>query len=506
MDLNTSAVRVPEVLACPLREAGIEPERIVDVAEDSRQVVPGGLFAALPGRDRHGLEFAADAKARGAVGVISDRAGPAAGLPVVTTTDPRADLALLCRALAGPLPAKRIAVTGTRGKSSTLAYWRQLLALSGIRVGSVGSLGLQTGADECRRQPITADGYEFTTPPVSVLYRNLRKLREEGCTHVGVEASSQGLAQERLRELDPSAAGWTDFTPAHQECHGSVAAYFAAKNRLIAETLRPASRVVVGRRFPGLRRVEETCRRRGHRLVRADDGADGFHLRAAEERLDRLRLSVAAGGRDRAVDVPLLGAWQAVNLAVAVHLALPEIAGGPDAVIDLLPRLRMPVGRMEKLAEGDGGRIIFSDYCSLPGAYAGALRFARRLAGRRLFVVFGCDGGRDPRIRPKIGRIVAQRADAVWLTDLNPGAEDPAEIRAGVLAGLPGANPDWHVVPDRGEAVRRAVRAAGDGDVVLLAGKGHEGFDLRADGPVRQTDRELARAAVGDAGPGWRTV
>lgn len=493
-------------LAERLQEIGLEPERIIDVAEDSREVVPGGLFVALPGCGRHGLDFAAEAKARGAVGVITDRAGPAAGLPVLRSSDPQGDLAFLCRALAGPLPAVRMAVTGTRGKSSALAYWRQLLGRAGIRAGTIGSLGLQIGGGEGERRPITVDGYEFTTPPVSILYRNLRTLREAGCTHAGVEASSQGLAQRRLEGLDPTAVGWTDFAPAHQEYHGSVAAYFAAKNKLPAETARPGSLVVAGWRFPGWKRLEETCRRRGHRLIQTADGTKDFRLLAVAERVDGLRLSVWAGGRNRDIDVPLLGRWQAVNLAVAVHLALPEIDGGTEELLDYLPLLRMPAGRMEKMAAGPGGRMVFSDYCSLPGAYDEALRFARRLSRRSLIVVFGCDGGRDPRIRPRIGRIVAERADMVWLSDLNPAREDPAKIRSDVLGGVSSSLPDWHIVPDRGEAVRAAVRAAGDGDVVLLAGKGHEGFDNRAHGAVPQTDRDLTRAAIEEASGDWRMV
>lgn len=493
-------------LGARLRAVGVAPGRISGAAEDSRRVRPGGLFFALPGGAGHGLRFAAEAKARGAVAVVSDRPGPAAGLPVLPVADPRAELARLCRMFAGPLPPVRVAVTGTRGKSSALAYWRQLLALAGVRAGTVGSLGRQVGAAEGNRRPVVGAGYEFTTPPVSLLYEGLRELREAGCSHVGVEASSQGLAQRRLEGLEPVAAGWTDFSPAHREFHGTVSAYFAAKRKLPEEILAPGSSVVVGRAFPGWNRLAEVCSRRGHRLVRADRGTGSFWLRGASERWDGLRLFVRAGGDEREVDVPLLGRWQALNLAVAVHLALPLIEASAEDVLGLLPKLRSPAGRMEKLAEGPGGRMIFSDYCSQPEAYAEALRFARRLARRSLLVVFGCDGERDPRLRPRIGRIVAGAADEVWLADLNPGREDPGKIRRHALAGAGAASRRWNVVPDRTEAIRRAIRAAVAGDVVLLAGKGHERLDAREDGPVAAGDREAVEAALAGNSGGWRIL
>jgi UDP-N-acetylmuramoyl-L-alanyl-D-glutamate--2,6-diaminopimelate ligase len=441
-----------------------EAPRIAGLTADSRAVRPGFLFAALPGSKADGRAFIADAIARGAVAVLAPT-GTTASVPVLAVPDPRRALALLAAAFHGAQPETVVAVTGTNGKTSTVDFLRQLWALAGMRAASLGTLGLIA--------PGLSDGESLTTPDPVALHATLARIARAGVTHAAMEASSHGIEQRRLDGVRLAAAGFTNLTRDHLDYHGSMAHYRAAKLRLF-DTVLPANATAVANADmepDSLDALRAAAAARSLRLIMVGEAGDAVRLRRHVPLPDGQEIALDAFGATHMLHLALPGRFQADNAMMAMALAVATGMGAPGA-IGLLPRLVGVRGRMELAARLPNGAAAYVDYAHTPDALQRLLVALRPhvAPGAKLHVLFGAGGDRDPGKRPLMGEAAARYADRCWITDDNPRSEDPAAIRSDVLAGCPGGID----AGDRAGAIVRALNALGPGDVLAVAGKGHE--------------------------------
>jgi UDP-N-acetylmuramoyl-L-alanyl-D-glutamate--2,6-diaminopimelate ligase len=439
---------------------------ISGITADSRSVTPGMLFAALPGTRIHGGRFIGDAVARGAAAVLMQEGAAwpegVAHVPVVLDREPRRALAHLAARFHGRQPRQVAAVTGTNGKTSTVDFLRQLLAGAGWPAASIGTLGV------IGPQGRIADS--LTTPDPVALHALLARLAGEGVDALAIEASSHGLDQFRLDGVRISAAAFTNLTRDHLDYHGSMEAYRTAKLRLFAELLAEGAPAVAHTALEPatLDALRAIAARRRLRLSLAGEGGDLCALLAADPRPDGQSLRLRLAGIERALLLPLAGKFQADNACVAASLAvLLDVPA--DAVLAGLERLAPVRGRLELAARLANGAAAYVDYAHTPDALARLIAALRPHVAGRLILLFGAGGDRDPGKRPLMGE-ASRLADIAIVTDDNPRSEDPAAIRAAVRAGNGGAIDGG----DRRAAIVRALGMAGPGDVVAVAGKGHE--------------------------------
>jgi UDP-N-acetylmuramoyl-L-alanyl-D-glutamate--2,6-diaminopimelate ligase len=389
-------------------------------------------------------------------------------------------------------PETIAAVTGTSGKTSVAAFLRQIWQTLGHSAASVGTVGVVSPQGETYGS--------LTTPDPVALHRTIDELAAAGVTHLVVEASSHGLDQHRLDGLNVAVGGYTNLSRDHLDYHPSMEAYLAAKLRLFTDLMRPDGTAVVNAddlHAPDVIEAAQarglhvlTVGRRGETLAVDEIAQEGFG--------QRLRLRVE--GRTRTLRLPLVGAFQAENALVAAGMAIAS-GGAADAVLIALERLEGAKGRLEQVGARRGAPI-FVDYAHKPDALAKALDALRPYVRHRLVVVFGAGGDRDRGKRPLMGVIAAEKADRVIVTDDNPRSEDPAVIRAAILSAAPGAIE----IGDRAAAIRAAVASLEPGDVLLVAGKGHESGQIVGDRVLPFTDHDaVAAALVQDDGPGEGT-
>ncbi len=459
---------------------------------DSRAVAPGWLFAALPGARADGRGFIADAVARGAAAVLAPEGTawpPATPVrPLLTSPDPRRTLALMAAAMAGTQPATVVAVTGTNGKTSTVDFLRQLWALAGRKAASMGTLGLIA--------PGFPGGESLTTPDPVALHGQLAALARAGFGHAAIEASSHGIEQRRLDGVRLAAAGFTNLTRDHLDYHGSMATYRAAKLRLFEAVLAPGATAIANADMDAetLAALDAIAARRGFGLLTVGTAGGAVRVLAQRPLPDGQALEFTAFGTRHAVHLPLPGRFQADNALLA--LALAVVSGTePGWASALLPRLAGVRGRMELAARLPNGAAVYVDYAHTPDALERLLAALRPHAGHgaRLHVVFGAGGDRDPGKRPLMGAAAARHADRCWVTDDNPRSEDPAAIRAAVLAGCPGGTD----AGDRRAAIAAALNDLGPGDVLAVAGKGHESGQTIAGVTTPFDDAAVVRQLAG---------
>jgi UDP-N-acetylmuramoyl-L-alanyl-D-glutamate--2,6-diaminopimelate ligase len=467
------------------------PETAVDVVAltaDSRQVGPGALFAALPGSVVDGRRFIADAAAAGAVAILTTRDGgiPRVDIPILRSSDPRRALALMAARFYDRQPATTVAVTGTSGKTSVADFTRQIFARLGHRAASVGTIGV-----------VTPDGASYgslTTPDPVTLAARLAELADQGITHLAFEASSHGLDQRRLDGIRIAAAAYTNLGRDHLDYHPTVTDYLAAKLRLFDTLLPPTGTAVVNIDDDHAADVIAAASKRGARVITVGqaDTAD-IHLRHEAADGYRQRLAITYAGHDNPVALNLIGAYQASNAALAAGLAIAT-GEAPDAVFAAFAELRGVPGRLEVVGEVDHVPIVV-DYAHKPDALDAALKALRPFVNGRLICVFGCGGDRDKGKRPIMGRIASELADLTIVTDDNPRSEEPAGIRAEILAGHPHAVE----IGDRAEAISAAISGCRPGDVVVIAGKGHETGQIVGDTTLPFSDRDVIRAILSNA-------
>ena len=473
----------------PRTLAGLE---IAGITADSRQVAPGYLFAALPGSHADGRAFIPDAVARGAIAVLAPEgtAWPPGvpPRPLLEDPEPRRRLAQLAAGLAGAQPRVLVAVTGTNGKTSTVEFLRQLWAAGGRRAASLGTLGL------------VAEGFDagpgLTTPDPVSLAQTLANLARAGVQRTAMEASSHGLDQFRLDGVRLAAGAFTNLTRDHLDYHGSAAAYRAAKLRLF-NTLLPtgAPAVAYTEMDPvTLAALREVASRRRLDLRTVGEAGTALRLLAAAPRPEGQALQVDAAGARREVFLPLPGRFQADNALVAVALAM---ALGERDALDRLGALRGVRGRLELAARLPNGAAVYVDYAHTPDALERLLTALRPHTAGRLHMVFGAGGDRDRGKRPLMGAAAARLADVAIVTDDNPRTEDPAAIRAAVLAACPGGCE----IGDRARAIAQALEGLGPGDVLAVAGKGHEQGQTIGTTVLPFDDVDVVHRLVGTSSP-----
>jgi UDP-N-acetylmuramoyl-L-alanyl-D-glutamate--2,6-diaminopimelate ligase len=478
----------------PLPSPSLLDREIAGLTADSRRVGPGYLFAALTGSRLDGRGFAADAVRRGAVAILTDQAN-ALDLPsgcrtqvaVVTDANPRRLLARLAARLCGRPPRVIAAVTGTNGKTSVVEFLRQIWSAAGRPAASLGTLGLSAPGE--RRVGA------LTTPDPVALHADLAALAQRGVEHVAIEASSHGLAQFRLDGLSIAAAAFTNLTRDHLDYHGNMERYRAAKERLFTELLAPRGTAVLNTDSAEFPRLAALCQAAAHPIL-AYGTAGAADLRLADRRPRGAGQEVGLEilGRNHRLELPLAGQFQALNVLAALGLALA--ADVPEAAaVAALTELRGPAGRLQFVARHRDGGAIVVDYAHTPDALATVLDALRPHAKDRLVVLFGCGGDRDPGKRPLMGAIAAGGADRVYITDDNPRSEDPAVVRREIRAAAPGACE----IGDRRRAIATAIAGLGPGDLLLIAGKGHETGQIVAGEVLPFDDTEVVRELVAGA-------
>jgi UDP-N-acetylmuramoyl-L-alanyl-D-glutamate--2,6-diaminopimelate ligase len=466
----------------------IEVDAKIDVtglAADSREVRPGDLFAALSGSRTDGGRFVADAIAKGAVAVLAAPGAVSGELPVplLTDADPRRRLSLLAARFFGAQPRTVVAVTGTNGKTSTVDFAAQLWNRIGHKAGSLGTLGV--------RSPGYTAPLAHTSPDPVTLHRHLAGLALAGVDHLAIEASSHGLDQRRLDGMRFAAAGFTNLTRDHLDYHRTVEDYIAAKRRLFDSLLEAGAGAVINMDDPVGFELADIAHARGLRLIRY--GRAGVELKLLDVALAHggLRVTAELFGRRREIGLQMIAEFQAMNALAAFGLVVASGADAGAAEV-ALPHLAGVPGRLQRAAKHPSGAPIYVDYAHTPDALAKALEAARPHATHQLVVVFGCGGDRDRGKRPQMGAIASAQADRIFVTDDNPRSEDPAAIRREILARCPGAQE----VGDRAEAIRIAVAGLEAGDVLVIAGKGHEQGQIVGDRVLPFDDATVAQAAV----------
>jgi UDP-N-acetylmuramoyl-L-alanyl-D-glutamate--2,6-diaminopimelate ligase len=465
--------------------AGHAEIEVGGVTADSRAVRPGDVFFAIAGAKADGLRFADAAFAAGAAVVVAEHVPEAPALQggtFVRVGNVRRTLALAAAKFYPRQPPIIAAVTGTSGKTSVAAFTRQIWNALGHSAASIGTVGIVSPRGETYGS--------LTTPDPVALHRSLDQLAGEGVTHLAIEASSHGLDQYRLDGLRIAAGAFTNITRDHLDYHPSFEAYFAAKLRLFEELIGPGGAAIVDVDHAHADAVVAAAAARSLSIVTV--GRTGNAIRLVEAVIDGFsqKLRIEHGGKPFQVRLPLVGEFQIENALVAAGLAIAT-GGDPAAVFAALAHLSGAKGRLE-LVGTSRGAPIFVDYAHKPDALAKALEALRPYVAGRLVVVFGAGGDRDRGKRPLMGAVAAAEADRVVITDDNPRSENAASIRAAIISAVPGAIE----IGDRRAAIRSAIADLHQGDVLLIAGKGHETGQIIGDRIVPFSDHEAVAAAL----------
>ena len=457
-----------------------ETAAVTGFAIDHRKVAPGTVFGAFRGSRFNGEDYIADAVSHGAVAVVSSPEARVEGALHIADAEPRRAFARLAAKFFGPFPDTVIAVTGTNGKTSNVELVRQLWRMAGHPSASIGTLGVTTADEQVKTG--------LTTPDIVTFLSNMAGLERMGITHAAFEASSHGLAQYRTEGLPVQAGAFTNFTRDHLDYHGTMEAYFEAKLRLFEDVLEPGAKAVVWTDDPKSDEVIARCRARGLEVLTVGKKGETLKLLSREPTQLGQKLTIEADGKTHVVTLALIGASQAWNALTAAGLVLAT-GGALKPTLANLARVHPVRGRLERAVISKAGAPVYVDYAHTPDAIESAIEALRPHTQGRLIIVFGAGGDRDEGKRPEMGAAAARLADRVIVTDDNPRSEDPARIRAAIMAAAPGATE----VAGRREAIRLALSEAGPGDIVLLAGKGHEQGQIVGDKVLPFDDVSVAR-------------
>ncbi len=472
-------MRVADLEATVTGEYG---DRIVTgFAIDNRKVAPGTIFGAFQGSRFNGEDFIEDAIAAGAAAIVARPGLTFEGAAYLPADNPRQYFAHIAAKFFAPFPRMIAAVTGTNGKTSCVELTRQLWRMGGEKAASIGTLGVTTSDEQ------VSTG--LTTPDVATFLSNVSGLAREGVTHLAFEASSHGLDQYRSEGVPVSLAAFTNLSRDHLDYHGDMDSYFAAKLRLFDEVLRDDGAAVIwaddGEHSA---RVIAQAMARGIKILTVGEAGETLKLKSRTPTQLGQVLMVKVDGVTHRINLPLIGAYQAANALVSaalVHASGHDIA----TVLANLARVQPVRGRLERAAISKSGAPIYVDYAHTPDALVAACEALRPHTKGRLICVFGAGGDRDAGKRPDMGRVVEAHADVGIVTDDNPRGEDPALIRAAVLAGMQSGIE----VTDRRAAIAHAVALAEAEDIILIAGKGHEQGQIIGDRVLPFDDVTVAR-------------
>jgi len=439
-------------------------ERVTGLSADSMDIAPGFVFAAIAGTLEDGAKYISDAIEAGAVALLVTPDVAASldkKMPLLVSENPRAALAHLAARFCPTQPDVICAVTGTNGKTSVASFLRQIWKASGKKSASMGTLGVVTDEGS------TPLGH--TTPDPVKVHQTLSRLAQAGVTHLVLEASSHGLAQHRLDGVKVAAGAFTNLSRDHLDYHESFEDYLAAKMRLFTEVIRKDGAAVLNADSECFAAVRDAATARGLSVMSVGVSGTDIYIDQVGPTANGLMLALTYGGKKHDLSLPLVGAFQASNALMAAGLA---IATGtpPEQAFEALEHLVGAEGRMDRVAALPNGAAVFVDYAHTPDALATALGALRPHTEGRLHVVIGAGGDRDRGKRPQMGKSASEFADVVIVTDDNPRNEDPATIRAEILGAAPGAQE----IADRRAAIDAALGGLEPGDVLLVAGKGHE--------------------------------
>jgi UDP-N-acetylmuramoyl-L-alanyl-D-glutamate--2,6-diaminopimelate ligase len=463
---------------------------VTGVTADSRKVGEGVLFCALPGNAVDGRQFIPQAIKQGAAAILAPDGTVAEGSVVVNVSDVRRAYALAAKAFYGAQPKTCVAITGTNGKTSAATFCRQIFASLGHRSASMGTLGVVTQAPDGTENAITGPG--LTTPDAADLARHLADLAQGGVTHLALEASSHGIDQRRLDGVSLSAAGFTNLTQDHLDYHATMDAYRTAKLRLFEQLLPRGKTAVLNADSDAYNAFAALSIMSGLNVMSVGERSSHLCLTGRDLTVDGQILHLEYLGKKYETKLPLAGLFQASNALVAAGLA---ISAGEDAgeVIHALSKLQGARGRLERVGSKGNGAEVYVDYAHTPDGLETVLHALRPHTRGKLVCVFGCGGDRDRGKRPLMGGIASRLADRAIVTDDNPRSEDPAAIRAEVLAGMGKGAIE---IGDRRAAIFEAVAGLQTGDVLVVAGKGHEQGQIVAGNVLPFDDAGVVREAL----------
>ena len=440
---------------------------------DSRQVEPGFLFAALPGGQVDGRDFIAQAVANGAIAVLAEEDTERSMVPgdaaLITAANPRKQYAEVAARFFSIQPGAIAAVTGTNGKTSVVGFLRQIWSAIGYRAASAGTLGVEIAGFGTSETPALKYGFNLTTPDSVDLHRSLKELAEHDIQHLAIEASSHGLDQFRLDGVRISAAAFTNLSRDHLDYHGTLDAYLETKTRLFSELLIDGGVGVINADDPYCETFRQACQARGLRVLDYGQSGSDLRLDMITPRSHGQLLDVEILGQNHQIDLPLTGTFQAMNALAALGLAI-GMGEDPERAIAALAHLSGAPGRVQLVGTRSNGAAVYVDYAHTPDALESVLRALRPHTTACLHVVFGCGGDRDPGKRPEMGKVASSVADRVIVTDDNPRSENPAIIREQAMTGCP----DALEIGDREAAISEAINDLEAGDLLVVAGKGHE--------------------------------
>jgi len=453
---------------------------VTGFAIDHRKIAPGTVFGAFEGAAFNGEDFIEAAVAAGAIAIVARPEATVEGALHIAHDVPRRAFAQLAAQFFRPFPEQIAAVTGTNGKTSTAELTRQLWRMSGHHAASIGTLGITTASDQA------ATG--LTTPDIVTFLANMSGLAREGVTHAIFEASSHGLSQYRSEGVKVAVGAFTNLSRDHLDYHGTMDAYFEAKMRLFDEVVDADGSVVIWADDAWSDQAIARAKKRELRLITVGEKGKGIQLVSREPTQLGQTLELRIQGDVYKVKLPLIGAYQAANALVAAGIVMAS-GGDVESLLSHLARLQPVRGRLERAVITRTGAPAYVDYAHTPDGLRAAIAALRPHTKGKLITVFGAGGDRDTGKRPEMGAVAVADSDIVIVTDDNPRSEDPALIRADVMAGAPGA----HEIGDRRYAIAFAIEHAEPDDIVLIAGKGHEQGQIIMGRVLPFDDVEVAR-------------
>jgi UDP-N-acetylmuramoyl-L-alanyl-D-glutamate--2,6-diaminopimelate ligase len=479
------------VARLPGAEVAADPRLpVAHVTHDSRAVQPGSMFVAIRGLAADGNAFVDAALRKGAVVIVSEAAAPP-GVPWVRVPDARIALAVFSAAVLGdPAGSLRlVGVTGTNGKTTTSYLIDAALRAHGERVGLLGTVQYRIGdrvAEAVR-----------TTPESSDLQALFKEMVEAGCSHAVLEVSSHSLELKRVHGCEFQVAVFTNLTRDHLDFHGDMDRYFAAKRVLFESLLREDGTAIVN--VDDDRGAAIAAASRGRVWTYGLDRPADLRARDVTLSLDGTRFHVDSPAGSFEIKTPLLGRFNVENLLAAFGAAL-ALGLAPEKALAGLRSLRGVPGRLERVDAGQDFAVVV-DYAHTDDALKNLLETVRELQPRRIITVFGCGGDRDKTKRPLMGAVASRLSDVVVVTSDNPRSEPPEAIIEEIQRGMNGRRgPERHVIVDRREAIGRALEMAGAGDAVVIAGKGHETYQVLRDRTIPFDDRQVARDVLARLG------
>lgn len=474
-----------------MKQTDFDIQKITGLTPDSRSVKQGYLFAALPGTKSDGRNFIPTAIHNGAIAILTQTGTelPAGtkNVDLITDDNPRRALALMAADFYDRQPEFIAAVTGTNGKTSTVHFTKQLWKALGEKAASIGTLGV--------RAPGLVRSASMTTPDPVALHAELADLAAVGVTHLAMEASSHGLDQHRLDGVHVSAAAFTNLTRDHLDYHADMESYFEAKARLFTAILKKGGAAVLNADIPEYEELRTRAKKAGHKIISVGRNGEDIHITAIVPLPEGQKISFSVLKRDFEMTLPLVGEFQVMNALCALALVIaeePKSKKRTEKLVKALENLKGVPGRLQLISGHPHGAAIYIDYAHTPNALENALKALRPHTDGTLVCLFGCGGDRDKGKRPVMGKIAHDLADLVIVTDDNPRSEDPARIRSEIMQGAEGATE----TPDRRMAIQKSISALRKGDVLVIAGKGHEQGQVFSDRTEPFDDAHEAQSAI----------